>query len=328
MLTIFMLVSAAVACNGNPPQPDVTTPTDSTTSVSLGDNTEPSTTVGGTQTGEETFPNVYIPEPDFDTPETLTIKVEDGKANYRVVRPEDCVSVSVETKQSGSISSLFADYIGKMLDLDTDWPRKNDSSTLEILVGLTDYEETAAVLDEIKYGEYIVKPVGNKIVIMGYTPAAIEKATREFLNVCKENRNKSQKTVTLTAEDLYLKGSVSSILNMLPVYGGESRAVYYDAGLRTSDSGCDMMLITKANASGYSEYTAKMESTGFTKYTSTEMGNNKFATYTNGNYVVTLGYFPNDKSIRATIEIGAPLAGLESENKFTKVTSSQLSLLG
>ena len=328
MLTIFMLVSAAVACNGNPPQPDVTTPTDSTTSVSLGDNTEPSTTVGGTQTGEETFPNVYIPEPDFDTPETLTIKVEDGKANYKVIRPQETVSASAEATRSSYISYVFLDYVGKSLDADTDWARKNDSSTLEILVGLTDYDETAAVLDEIRYGEYIVKPVGNKIVIMGYTPEALEKATEAFVNICRLNRDKATNTVTLTAEDLYARGSVNSTLNALPILGGKARATYYDAGLRTEDSGCDMMLIANTNADGYAEYTAKMESAGFTQYTSTVMGKNKFSTYTKGDYVVTLGYFPNDKSIRATIEIGAPLAGLESENKFTKVTSSQLSLLG
>ncbi len=356
LLTLLMILGSFVACGPETPDDTKEKPSESTsdtlgndtdpsdaTTNNRGDETDPSdsttdpsdsttdnsgdtdtTTVPGTTEG----PLGYVPEPGFETPDTITIKLEGGKANYKIIRPEDSTSASADVKKSGDISAVFADYIGKSLDLGTDSARKNDSSTLEILIGVTDYDETAAVFDEIKYGEYIVKAVGNKIVIMGYTPDAIERAADEFIALCRSKRDRATKTVTFTAEEFYCKGSTNAGLNTLPVLGGETRAVYYDAGIRTTGSSCDMMVINESNVNLYTEYLSKMEAAGFEQYVSTEMGKNKFATYTKDRYVVTLGYFPNDKTIRVTLEIGAPLTGLESENQYTKVTTSQISMLG
>ena len=335
LLSILMVIGAFTACGSDNAPTDTsvstttqglnneTMPSDSTTEDIGGGETEPDLTET-----EDTTPAGYTPEEGFETLENIIIKEEDGKLNYKVIRPQNSSVASAEVKKSAHIVSSFSDILKVSPELDTDWKRKNDSDTLEILIGFTDYNETAAVIDEIKYGEYIIKPVGNKIVIMGYTDNAIDKAVTDFLNLCKSNKDAETKSITFTPEELYLKGSVNSALNILPVLGGETEAVYFDSGERVSGSNCDMIVITEASESGYSSYISKMENDGFELYVSTNMGKNKFATYTKNNYVVTIGYFPSEKNIRVTVESGAPLAGLESENKFTKITSSQLSLLG
>ncbi len=329
LLTLVMVLSAFVACGPDTPADTTqgasneTEPTDTTTDLGGDTTTEPTTT-----TTEEPDPGIYVPEEGFETPDTITIKVEEDKVNYRIIRSQNAESVSAAAKQTSSLASSLLDFIGKAPELDTDWPRKNNSDTLEILIGQTDYDETAAVIDNIKYGEYIIKAVGNKIVIMGYTNEAIETGVKEFVNICRANRDKATKTITVSAEALYLKGTVSETLNELPVLGGKTTAQYYDAGIRIEGQNCDMIVISNASANLYSSYQTKMTEKGFKQYVSTEMGKNKFSTYTKDRYTVTLGYFTFDKTIRVTIETDAPAAGLASENKYTKVTTSQLSMLG
>ena len=329
LLTLVMVLSTFVACGPDTPADTTqgasneTEPTDTTTDLG-GDTTTETTTT----TTEEPDPGIYVPEEGFETPDTITIKVEEDKVNYRIIRSQNAESVSAAVKQASALASSFLDFIGKAPESDTDWPRKNNSDTLEILIGQTDYDETAAVIDNIKYGEYIIKAVGNKIVIMGYSNDAIETGVKEFLNICRANRDKATKTITVSAEALYLKGTVNETLNELPVLGGNTTAQYYDAGLRTQGQNCDMVVMSNTSIALYSSYQTKLTEKGFKQYVSTEMGKNKFSTYTKDRYTVTLGYFTFDKTIRVTIETDAPAVGLASENKYTKVTTSQLSMLG
>jgi len=173
ILAAVMLLGSFTACENDTPA-ETTVPTTTTGLINDTEPTDTSEDLGGDETDptgtttEDTVPEGYVPEAGFETPENITIKIENDKLNYRVVRPENSHGGSPEVKRAAFIVSSFSDMVGKAPEFDTDWPRKNNSDTLEILVGLTDYDETAAVLDEIKYGEYIVKAVGNKIIIMGY----------------------------------------------------------------------------------------------------------------------------------------------------------------
>ena len=332
LLSIVMVLSVFTACGGN--EPAATTPADTTAAVTPSDTTESvgvdtTTEPDAPVTTKPTEPSDPTKEDGFETPETIKINLVDGNINYTIIRPDKSSSASPEVKRAAYLVSSFTDLLGVAPSINTDWKRNNDSEALEIVVGLTDYDETAAVLDDIKYGEYIIKAVGNKIVIMGYTPKALETATKKFYDICRANCNKSAKEITLTPETLYCKESSNAALNELPTYYGDGiTALYYDSGLRTTGSSCDMIAIQGVAAEGFAAYTAKFEAEGYTCYVSTDMGKNKFATYTKDSSTVTVGYFPADRTIRVTLEKNAPAAGLESENKFTKITSSQLSMLG
>ena len=337
LLSVVMLLGTFTACgNGTPTDTtaptttqglnDETTPSDTTEDLG-GDDTDPSEETT-TEPEEDTLPDTYVPENGFDTPETLTINLVDGEVNYTIIHPDKLAATSPAVKRAAYLSLSFSDLLGVSPSINTDWKRNNDSEAFEIVIGLTDYDETVAVLDDLKYGEYLIKAVGNKIVIMGYTAKAIENATKKFYDICRANRDTSTKTITVSAEELYVRETVDADLNILPVLGGKTKALYYNAGFRDTGKDCDMITITNTNSEGYSSYISLMEKAGYKLYTSTDMGKNKFATYTKDSYVVNLGYYPYDNSIRITVENGAPLVGLESENKFTKITSSQLSLLG
>ena len=317
VFALIACMAVMVSCGADEPiAPD-------TTSALIND-TESVDTTESTTTGDTE------PMPEFNTPDSITLKIgDDGKVNYKVIRPLKSKSGSPEITAASKISASFSNIMGVALELDTDWQRTNDSEALEIVVGLTDYDETAAAIEELKYGEYIIKAVGNKIVIMGYTPDAVEKAAAKFIDLCKAGYDESSKTVELTTSDLYSKETVTSSLNVLPALLGKNLStVYYDAGIRVTGKRCDQLLISEITEDIYSEYVSKMTESGLSLYTSTEMVKNKFATFTKDKYTVTLGYFAYDKTLRITVEEDAPVAGLESENKYTKVTTAQISLLG
>ena len=96
--------------------------------------------------------------------------VRDGKALFDVIRDEDADTSALVVSQARSIIDKVKGLTGAMLKLNTDWVKRGeelDSTTYEILLGITDYPETKQVMESLKYGECAIRLVGNKIVVFG-----------------------------------------------------------------------------------------------------------------------------------------------------------------
>jgi len=263
--------------------------------------------------------------PEVETPTELNI-VLDGASAYRVVRDEDASTGAIEISLSRNIINHVKTLTGVSMKLDTDWYKKGyelDSSVPDILVGLTDFPETQQVIDSLTYGEWAVRLVGNKIVVFGFDNNGLSKAVNELLLLLKKGVSEDGKSITLQTADLNLQGTSSKQLSALPGYEGGSFYSYYAAGLS-----CDEIIIRDTNADEYQAYLKKLESSGFTCYTTNEIAGNHFATYTNDKYTITAGYYNYETSARLLIEPLAPAVGLKSENVYTPVTTSQITMLG
>ncbi len=101
----------------------------------------------------------------------------DKKASCRIVYPSNAtvfekeIAENIKTKifsMTGATPTVGDDYILGGAE--------HDSESVEILVGLTSYKETAEALSGIGYGDYIVKIVGNKLVVAAYTEKALNRA--------------------------------------------------------------------------------------------------------------------------------------------------------
>jgi len=263
--------------------------------------------------------------PEVETPTELNI-VLDGASAYRVVRDEDASTGAIEISLSRNIINHVKTLTGVSMKLDTDWYKKGyelASSVPDILVGLTDFPETQQVIDSLTYGEWAVRLVGNKIVVFGFDNNGLSKAVNELLLLLKKGVSEDGKSITLQTADLNLQGTSSKQLSALPGYEGGSFYSYYAAGLS-----CDEIIIRDTNADEYQAYLKKLESSGFTCYTTNEIAGNHFATYTNDKYTITAGYYNYETSARLLIEPLAPAVGLKSENVYTPVTTSQITMLG
>ena len=296
-LSALMLISMLCACgSGNVEETTVSDTTTETTTVA----TEP-------------------------VPASVDI-VADGKALFKVIRDEDAETSAIVVSQARSILDKIKNLTGATVKLETDWVKRGqelDRTTYEILVGVTDYPETKEVMDSLTYGEWAIRLVGNKIVIFGYSDTSMSHAVSRFNRVMEQAMGADKKNLTLTAEQINHTGSLDAQMSALPQYEGGSFLSYYKAG-----NTVDEIIIGNTTPDEYKAYLKKLEENGFTCYTTHQITDNLFATYTNDKYTVTAGYYDYETSARVLIEPLAPAVGLKEENVYTPVTTSQITMLG
>ena len=150
LLTAVMLLSFFTACNG---ESETTEAVDTTEAV------------------------------ETEAPAPATIKfTEGGKALYTIVRSD-------ESDTAYDIAKSFAKDIqnatGLSLEQETDfmsWNTVRDPEAYEILLGFTNYDETAEVMKGLRYYDYAIVIRGHKIIITAYTDSSLKKAITYFRN--------------------------------------------------------------------------------------------------------------------------------------------------
>ena len=204
-----------------------------------------------------------------------------------------------------------------------------DDSTLEILVGKTKHGQVTSVAKDLSYGEYAIKAVGNKIVIMGYSDAAIEAAVKDFTVIVETYTNKQNGTSSLSipseALNIVDECGDAKALNAVPVF--------FDAtfsATSTSDKACDQIILEDATEEEYLAYLTTLEGAGYQKYTDNNINGNLFATYYSADYTVNIGYYKPYEECRIIVEPfdEKTLIGLESDNNRPTVTTSQVTMFG
>ena len=103
--------------------------------------------------------------------------VKDGASEFRIVRPAS--DSSDETEAAKELRKKIEEKTGYKMELYEDWCAKSQApSKYEILIGHTDLDESVAVNGEID-GEdgffYVIRSVGNKIVLTGKSANMIRK---------------------------------------------------------------------------------------------------------------------------------------------------------
>ncbi len=276
------------------------------------------TTTAGTTTApnETSAEETTMPEPN-----DLAIII-DGKSNSYVVRAEQLDSASATVACAIDIHKAIKDATGTAPGIRTDWSKDgtHNPDEVEILVGLTDYEESKFIYSQITYGEYLVKIVGNKLVVAAYSESALRTATNKLIDLIKNTAQTGSLTITADTE---IRDSVDAKLAALPAYEGGTFSATYPC----SNKGI-MVFVTDTNADEYRDYLRKLEASGYVEYTTNEIVDNLFATYTNSKYTVNAGYYDYESSARIIIEPLAKPVGLKSDNVYTAVTTSQITGIG
>ncbi len=119
-----------------------------------------------------------------EAPAPATIKLTEGKkALYTIVRPDESEQAVYDLarniaddlkKATGMTFNHNTDFIG--------WNTVRDPEAYEILLGYTNYDETAEVMKDLKYYDYAIVIRGHKIIITAYTDATLRKAVTYFRN--------------------------------------------------------------------------------------------------------------------------------------------------
>lgn len=267
-------------------------------------------------------------EPSVETeapPEPMPDFVMDAGMNIKMVYSDEYSKLGSSNEYVRAINSFSVD-VGKItsakISRGTDYSKNGvyDSDSVEILVGNTKYPETAKGFEKLTYGNCMVTVVGNKLIVGGYSVDALKMAMANALKLM-EDCSKDGKIVI--PGDTCIIETVDEKMKELPIYTyGE-----FLASNITSGDGV-MYVIENTEKSEYNEYLKKLEASGYTEYTTTEMASNSFATYTKDDSTVSASYREYDKSVRIIAENGAHPVGLESDNTYTEVTKPSITMLG
>ena len=306
IMALFMMLSilTLTACNNTQPSAgtDGTTPQVSDTTLAP-DSTENTTTAAPVAND--------------------LVMVQGGKAVVSVVRDEDATTVDAEVECATDLRKLIESTTGVSPKIATDWIKagqEHDGETVEILVGQTNYKESILALESLKYGEYIVKVIGNKLVINAYSDKALYEGVNKAKKIITENSKQGELIIPADTE---IRGSSDTMLDVLPIYENATFNSTYECG-----GDAMLVIVNDTDINEFGQYMTKLESTGWTQYTTNTFGENKFATYTTDKYTVNAGYYNYENAARIIIEPLAKPVGLESDNKYEKVTTSQITMLG
>ncbi len=304
MMALLMLVSTVMltSCDNDDTRDDPTVDT----------TTEPAQTGG---------------EDDSLTASSDIELIVNGKTQFKVIRDDDLDSGAGMVTSASSLYNYIIQLAdlksGNLPEIITDWKKPTeeyDHDSFEILVGYTDYEETQSALAEIPYGDYIVKVIGKKLVVAGYTDEAVARACLKVKTLLSDNYVDGN---LIIPADTLITDTYDKMLGALPAYENGT----FSAALNSGNDGAQV-IIAETTQEGYAAYVKKLESIGYTTYTTNTITENSFTTLTNADYTINVGYYDYEKSTRIIIEPLVDPIGLKEDNVYTAVTTSQITMLG
>lgn len=244
----------------------------------------------------------YVSEPVAMLPLT-----ENGKSPFKVIYadgldaeadPEESNNgVDLEITWSDEIRATFQKLTGVYLSANSDLVRAgtDTSDRQEILLHYTARPETWEFLSSLDYNEYGFAVLGNKIVVTGWNLTTTELAKNQFLRYLESmtvTGADGTKTLSLLSNERQVF-SVDTWLTDIPSYDGGEVAGTQDAGY-----GQLLLYITDTTEAEYRAYNAKLESAGYTLYTSNDIVGNLSAAYTGEKGLVYTYFAPSEKTVR------------------------------
>ncbi|MCQ2428414.1 MAG: MBL fold metallo-hydrolase, partial [Clostridia bacterium] len=243
------------------------------------------------------------------------------------VRPDGDDSSSAAVTAAKMIVKSFARFTKEVIELGTDWSKDgtHDSNAIEILVGATNYPETAELMSQINYGEYAVKVMGNKIVAVGLTEAGITKAADILSdNLVSAGISGGEGNLALD-RSMSFKNKVDSRLAEIPMFDNGGLITYYNPG-----DNCKEIIVANTSIDDYKAYLKKLEDSGMKLCASHDITENSFAAYANDKYIYNVGFYYYKGEVRIIQEpySEASVEALNFKNEFKPVTTSQITMLG
>ncbi len=282
---------------------------------------------------EANLPDVPVTDPVEDTtaPEESTVPAEteppirnlaivgEGKSSYAVIIPEGA------EEWVNTASKTVVDAIEETTGVKLNWTddfldNSQKPGSYEILIGLTNRAESAAVWGELPYGEYVIRAVGDKLVIAAWDEASLLAACDALAAQIKNDASTGNWIVgpDYTLQDTGFKG-----LSDLPHYGEQDERVQFvDLG-----DNCYMLYAADTDLAEFKSYFTTLERAGYSQFALREMGDNLHAIYTNDKKIIHASYTAKDKDARISIEKAYDMS-LFVESEYEKVCEPSVTMVG
>ncbi len=245
-----------------------------------------------------------------------TVLFAPGVCEYRIVYPAD--ETDDEFNAARKLQSLIEEKCGVKPEIIRSTAASGDnydSNAKEIILSYVDIEEFHAAVSEIEmFNSYIIRALGNKIIVTGNEREGFEKAYETFVEYI-ENHYADGKVVL--KGDLLLSGKAGNkdckAFYDVPAYPG---GMIEDFALLGNNY--NQVTIYKTDADMYEEYSVKLEDYGYALYSENEIDGNLYSTYTKEDEMLYYYYCSNSGETRLIIAEDINLPSLEAPT-YTKV---------
>lgn len=274
--------------------------------ASCGDETPP----------EGSFGNDGTTAPDTSAEEGMLTLFAPGACEYRIIYPSD--DTDDEFNAARKLQTLIEEKCGVKPELvratASNYP-SNDPSVKEIFLSYIDVDEFHSAMSELdSYNSYIIRAIGNKIVISGHEREGFKVAFKAFEEYIESNESEGS---VLIPKELSIIGSADNTdckaFSDIPAYPG---GMIEDFSLLGDNY--DQVTIYKTDADMYGDYAARLKNDGYELYCENEISGNLYSTYTKQTELLYYYYCPNSGETRIIIADDATLPSLE-EVKYTEV---------
>ena len=239
-----------------------------------------------------------------------------GVCEYRIVYPSD--DTDYEFKAARKLQTLIEESCGakpEMARSSSVGGENADPDVKEILLSYVDFEEFDVAISECAgYNTYIVRALGNKIVVTGHEREGFEKAFEAFVDFITNNTVEGK---LVLSNDFLLTGK-AGIRNIkefyeIPGYPGGMIEDFSDLG-----DGYDQVTIYNTEEYMYEDYAVILADNGYTLYSENEIDGNFYSTYTKGEEMLYYYYCSNSGDTRIIVAEDVKLPSLEAPT-YTKV---------
>lgn len=307
LLSVALLLSALVltGCTGAG-DPTETVP-------GTGDATQP-VTDGAVTTGAGQPDDIPVAEG--------RLSLVNGSNVAHVVVPPRCTD-SIKDYAT-TVATMLSKKSGTKVSVETADATKYDADAVEILIGNVGYPEVEAVRSRLSLGSWNLSVEGNKVVVYAFSESWYSGAIQSLVKAVfmQEVGN-----VTV-AKDLSETKIMNPLLEISPRVDGYIADSFNITGV--GDTCIDLFYENK-NASDFDAFCTALKTQGWAEYASHQIGNNKYATYTNESHVLNISILPYCNRMTVALESreDTDLQGVKSDNVYgSKGYDSTVTQLG
>ena len=304
-LTLFaflLILSSLTACNNSGEGEN--TPTDAPTDSSATEgNTEPSK-YSGNSIGESEF-----------------IIFDNGSYTCPIIVSEN--ATDAEKKIYNKLRDKLKSLTGTLVEFKTDFKAYNDTgndrSAPAVLIGRTNYDESAEIYKELRFSEGKIVVKGNKLIIAFSDESDGNDMYSELLKLIA---NSGEKRVALDLSVNLSKISNPELSELPACTKGVAFAI-------DCDDDTDMIRVEEAGYDAFVDYKERLKADGYESLVAREAGGNLFETFIKGDRYVHIYYKLYNDVMRAVVGDVSALPDYEEMAKsFEKVTTPSLTLVG
>lgn len=308
ILLLVLVCSLLLTACDNTPNPGTDSGSDSDTSTSA-----PS------DSGSESDSESESTTPDLSTSD-LGIVV-DGIAEYKVIRSESASTAA--STSANLVYNAIIEATGVRPDFSDDYilrgqePKPEDK---EILIGITNRDESQEAFKDLPYGEYLIKKVGAKLVVIAWDDNSLFDACQKLAAHIKSTGEKDSLTIS---KDYTLSGTGVDMLKDLPTYDSES----FKGQIVDLADESYMFYLEGTNKAEFDAYLKKLENEGYKQFARKETKECIFTTYTSDKYVINTTYTGFENNVRVTIDNSYDMSIFE-KTEYTKVCEPSVTMVG